>query len=525
MMIKQLCKIEHLLFCLLCAVSVFAYSQRMTDTYIVPKWCFTIAVMLFVVVTLSIKKLFNKEFQIDIPTWSYVIVITCLVQALYGVWQWFEYVSSPSGNKVVGSFDNPAGFAACLCLGLPFVLLCLKSTKKRALLIGIYMVALIIVSAIVMSESRSGIVSSAVFTCILLGQYIPLKARSKIILFICAFVLLLGGSYFLKRNSADGRFLIWKCSWEMAKDSPVWGHGADSFKAHYMDYQAEYFKKHPDSKYTMLADNVLSPFNEYLVVLLNFGFVGLFLLFTLGSFLVFSYYKSPNDESRVALLSLVGISIFSFFSYPFTYPFTWIVTCLSIYILIKGYFTLHITTTYQNLLCVISLVLCLGFSYKLHQRIQAERRWGEIAYQHATNKILSDYMGLANVLGENPYFLYNYAVILLDENHLGESLEKALRCRLYWRDYDLELLLGDIYKTRKEYMQAEIYYKNASLMCPCRFIPLYQLFELYKEMRCKEKVLSTAKLIIEKPVKIQSSTVRQIKRNVRKEIEQCYENK
>lgn len=514
---RQPYKIEHLLFCLLCSVSVFSYSQHMTDTYIVPKWCFTVAIMLFAVTTLSIKKLFNKKIQTDISTCVYVVVVTCCVQALYGVVQWLEYTFSPNGNKIVGSFDNPAGFAACLCVGLPFILLCLKSTKKRIILIGIYLLALLIVSAIVMSESRSGVVSTFIFICILLGQYIPLKAKSKIILFITVFVLLLSGSYFFKRNSADGRLLIWKCSWEMVKDSPVWGHGINSFKAHYMDYQAEFFKKHPDSKYVMLADNVLSPFNEYLVVLLNFGFIGLFLLFVLGIFLVFCYYKNPNDESRVALLSLMSISTFSFFSYPFTYPFTWIVTFLSVYILIKDNCTLHITVIYKNILCVISIMLCLGFSYKLYQRIQAEIKWGEIAYEHPTNEVLYDYRNLSTALNNNPYFLYNYAVILLNHKHLGESLQKALQCRLYWRDYDLEILLGDIYKMKKKYQFAERYYRNASFMCPCRFIPLYKLFELYKEIGCKEKLISIAHLITNKPVKIKSLTVIQIKYNVKRQ--------
>ena len=47
----------------------------------------------------------------------------------------------------------------------------------------------------------------------------------------------------------------------MIKDSPGYGHGINSFRTHYMDYQAHHFEQHPDSKYSMLADNVLCPFN------------------------------------------------------------------------------------------------------------------------------------------------------------------------------------------------------------------------------------------------------------------------
>ncbi len=61
-----------------------------------------------------------------------------------------------------------------------------------------------------------------------------------------------------EKDSADGRLLIWQCSINMAKEAPWIGHGIDSFEAHYMDYQADYFKKHGQSRYAMLADNVKS---------------------------------------------------------------------------------------------------------------------------------------------------------------------------------------------------------------------------------------------------------------------------
>ena len=66
----KLCKIESLLFCLLCFVSIFFYSHHMTDTYIVPKWCFTLLVLLVSIFVLSIKKLCNKTIRIDI-VWLY----------------------------------------------------------------------------------------------------------------------------------------------------------------------------------------------------------------------------------------------------------------------------------------------------------------------------------------------------------------------------------------------------------------------------------------------------------------------
>lgn len=45
----------------------------------------------------------------------------------------------------------------------------------------------------------------------------------------------------------------------MIKDKPVFGHGIEAFDKYYMEYQSDYFKKYPNSKYAMLADNVKHP--------------------------------------------------------------------------------------------------------------------------------------------------------------------------------------------------------------------------------------------------------------------------
>ena len=77
--------------------------------------------------------------------------------------------------------------------------------------------------------------------------------------------------YHYKQDSADGRLLIWRCTWSVIRESPWIGYGIGGFQAQYMDAQADYFKAHPGSPYVMLADNTQAPFNEYLGLLTEFG--------------------------------------------------------------------------------------------------------------------------------------------------------------------------------------------------------------------------------------------------------------
>ena len=160
--------------------------------------------------------------------------------------------------------------------------------------------------------------------------------------------------------------------------------------------------------------------------------------------------------------------------------------------------------------------------------MEAEYTWDDVAYLHATDESLAIYESLMPILTRNPYFLYNYAVTLLDVDCLDESLDKALQCNL---DLDNRMVYEKFLKgvsltpafiiepMDEEYEISERHYKKASCMCPCRFMPLYRMFELYKEVGDREHSQSMAQLIIEKPIKVRSSMIRQIKYKVKQELQ------
>lgn len=74
---------------LICTISLFAYSHNMTDAFIVPKWCFTIGMLLLSAVALIS---FNKAFLINVSICSYIIIASCLFQALYALADLSRYI-------------------------------------------------------------------------------------------------------------------------------------------------------------------------------------------------------------------------------------------------------------------------------------------------------------------------------------------------------------------------------------------------------------------------------------------------
>ena len=96
-----------------------------------------------------------------------------------------------------------------------------------------------------------------------------------------------------------------------------------------------------------------------------------------------------------------------------------------------------------------------------------------------------------------------------------ESLKITRACERIWADYDLQLLIAENYLQCREYSRAEYHYRQASFMCPVRFVPLYFLYRLYGITGEREKQLMMANEILDKPVKVMSPAVEQIKEEVK----------
>lgn len=508
-----------LLFLLLCFGSIFMHSKQFTDPYIVPKWIVSFAgVLLLSVYFVAMVRIV----KINILIILMIIPFVCLLQAFYGFGQYFGWIYSESFYKVVGSYDNPAGFAATLCAGLPFIGFVIRRNQYKYIRFVALLAGIIISIAVIISNSRTGLVCVA--TICVLFLYGKKQKRILQILFFVGFTLLIIGSYWMKKDSADGRLLIWKCAINMIKDSPILGYGMGGFEAHYMDYQAKYFETHGwQGRFAMLADNVKLPFNEYLSVLLSFGLIGLLILFVAIAFLIYCCKKNPTDEKKIAACTLILIAIFSLFSYPFTYPFIWVITFLSIFIIAKEYVNVLLAVPLvKKILCVFALVCSTVCIYKLVERIQAELEWGKIsqlALSKSNDEALTGYKKLEDIFENNPYFLYNYAAVLLNNEQYEKSLDIALKCRQYWADYDLELIIGENCQRLNKPELAEKYYKSASMMCPSRFLPLYKLFYLYKENGEKERAFMLAETFINKPMKIKTATIKKMKRDLKRELQ------
>lgn len=189
-------------------------------------------------------------------------------------------------------------------------------------------------------------------------RYRKLIHRRRIFFISGGTLLLIGlfiGLIYLKPASASGRVLIWKVSAGLCKENMIRGNGLGSFKADYMPEQAKYLSSfHAAESERMLAGNTNHSFNEYLLLLIEQGLIGiaLFLL------LLVAVFRSNVSFDTPALLAIVSIAIFSCFSYPFKYAFVWFMTIYCLASLNQREVALRTICFNKPFLLIILFILC-----------------------------------------------------------------------------------------------------------------------------------------------------------------------
>lgn len=452
------------------------------------------------------------------------IIGLCVLQAEYGLLQYFHLIHSSTSFPIIGSYDNPAGFAACLAIAFPLIFIFFRHSRFYKAL-GLF-AAIVLGGAIVLSESRAGIISIIIVSTIFTFHQLPnrLKKYKKFIYFsfLLVGISIFIGLIYLKQDSASGRLLIWQVTWEMIMDNPVFGGGSGSFLSNYMNCQADFFIQNPESKYVLLADNVLHPFNEYLLLVTEYGFIGFILLFTC----ILTIVRS-NKLSSPYLLCLLSLGVFSLFSYPLKYSFTWVISAYCLAHLDKNTSPARLIKFPSKIWFKLSILLIsIASLVLLIKDIQFECKWNKVAKASLlgrTKEILSKYEKLHNNWNDNHLFLYNYGAEL---NHIGEYEQSLIifeECIQYWNDYDIQMLIADNYFKLEKWGESETHYQLASNMCPNRFVPLAKLHEIYIQQAKIDYALCIAYKIVDKEIKIPSLTISSIKAKMKKYIDSINE--
>jgi O-antigen polymerase len=531
-----------------------------------------------------LRMLDNNAYQILL----FIIMISGGLQAIYGILQVFGYYPSLHPMfGISGGFFNPGPYSGYLVSTLPVALcfiickptifsseLSLSRLLKR---IGVesivvnrnthfvkisniiklvfkqwipFLCTMTLLVALPATQSRAAwlaVVGSLIwlfaFTLFPVKtalNYIPDNLTKVILFAIVLLVIFIGigtGIYLFKKDSADGRMLIWKVSSTMIKDAPFVGHGCEKFKGVYMTYQARYLsvgKGRTLHNASSLADDNQYAFNDPLKVLVETGIIGLLLLVVIVVVL-FRHSSKTADQTDMqwylmlaAKAAIISIAIFSMFSYPSEIlPIKVnLILYLSILAGANNCTVVNISNARINplLLLIFAVCMCTVSYGVLHTRGMISS--GMINWQKAFNlynmgnyeKANQQYKMVYPYFSEDGKFLVNYGKSLSVAGDHTTAVDVLTKAAVYSNNSIVQTAMGDSYKALGKYRNAEKAYLNAHFMVPGRFYPMYLLSKLYQETGELEKAMDIAEQLLNKDVKIPSTAIIQIQEEMRKLI-------
>ena len=498
----------------------------------------------------------------------FFIVLTGLTEAIWGLMQLYGFLPSQHNLfKLTGSFFNPGPYAGYLAMVFPLALqfflknnnrakrdllykmkISLKNLKIQPVIAfvtpfinkwigGLTCIAILLVLPASMSRASwlSVIAGSMV---VITGQWRKKRLffksgmkSLKVIVFIlvlCLMAVSFTGIYYLKKDSADGRFLMWKVSVSALIQHPL-GVGLGHFPGAYGEVQVAYFasgKATEAEEY--VAGNPEYGFNEFLQIGIESGIASLLLFFGM---LVCAFRGLIASMNWGVMGALGALLVFGCFSYPFSVlPFLVVFVFL---LAMSSVNSVQITQIQRigtdkkirsicvigvSAVCTIVAAFCLWKQYPVYQAYKQWKQYRIFYGMEMYKETAQSYKPLYPYLNDQIQFLFEYGrslSILEQPEKSNEVLRHAMQISC---DPMLYNIMGKNYQALQSYDLAEASLRKASLIVPNRIYPYYLLMQLYEETGNEEKAKATAQIVLTKEPKVQSTAVNEMREEAKKTI-------
>ena len=471
----------------------------------------------------------------------FVLMLTALIEAVWGMLQLHGYsYSNHSLFRLTGSFFNPGPYSGYLAVIQPVCLWAALKFQK-----GMHYFAWICVGAILLvlpaGMSRSAWMA-AVVACGWVyweerigwrkTKAVYIRYKNATIPFIVIVAILAGcaiaGGYGMKRDSADGRLLMWKVTGKAIAGHPVTGTGLGGFPEAYAEAQAEYFKSgKATEKEKRVAGCPEYAFNEYLQVGLEQGIGGLIVFVAwLGSIV---YYGIRNRQHGAAG-GVLALAVFAVSSYPLQLPSFWVaLVFLGAISVTKGGTLTRSSALSVSSVCPITIISLLSLAsvclFILQKgQYEAYKRWGRIQMIYnnkAYESVAEDYHGLHDKLKHKPEFLFEEAQCLSKTGQHAEAIRVLERAKRLSGDPMIRYMIAKNRQMLGDYREAEEELLQAIGILPERLYPYYLLAKLYAEPEFYQvdKLRAAAGAVLTKEPKVESTAIREMREEVKKIIE------
>lgn len=283
--------------------------------------------------------------------------------------QWLGFMQPEDAlYPITGFNDNPNVTAMYLVGVLPLLLTSPKGSGNRpdmafSLKVRVWL-GLFIFFALLLLRCRTAYIGLAVEICVFMfmkfsptermveklkNGKIEVSNKKELPLFnsstfkfykvcaICGTIIIaaifVGKLYNMKRDSADGRLLIWRLSAQMIVEQPL-GHGYGLFEKHYNQRQAEYFggnggtdTERRTATFTCMA------YNDYLEHGVDGGIIGM--AFLIG-FYTLTIRRAVKHRDKISAATLAAFAVMSLVNFVTTGIQTWLLVICATSLVLSG---------------------------------------------------------------------------------------------------------------------------------------------------------------------------------------------
>ena len=416
---------------------------------------------------------------------SWLLIVAGAIEAVWGLLQVYGYEpSNHSLYALTGSFYNPGPYSGFLAMCLPLALhewLAGKRIGKHLSLVALVLMLLVLPSGM----SRSAWLAALVASGYVLGMHYRERLyRYRKLFWVGGLLLIvLGvGAYQWKKDSADGRLLMWKVATQAVLEHPWQGVGWKNVAGAYGDAQEGYFASGAATEQEVhVAGAPEYVFNEYLQVAMAWGVPALccILLLVVGGFCL-----GHRDRQFGVCGALLSLAVFAFSSYPFQFMEFIVAFIAMLVVCLMRFRNVYL----QVSVLIISIGVCL-YLYDYRE-------------EHPMRK--------AHTMFERAHSLHKAG----DWEASTELLKETMRIS---SDAMILNIIGKNCQALGQYKEAESWFIRSTHRLPNRIYPYYLLAKLYAEhpkFFPREKLEWAVRMVLEKEAKVESIAIKQMREEV-----------
>ena len=455
------------------------------------------------------------------------------IEAVWGICQILGVTfSNHYLYSITGTFYNPGPYSGYLAMVFPVCLneyLYFRSVREKKWIDNACFYFSLIVLLLILCVLPAGMSRSAWMAVIVAGGWILSihyswvdrckqvwllnKRKFYKIAFLAAicFCIIIVACFLLKKNSANGRFFMWKISSLAILEQPLTGYGYNSFARIYGITQEKYFAQGMYADWEeLVAGNPQYAFNEYIQVALEGGIP--FLVCVL-SLLAYCFYSGWTKKRIGICGSLISLMVFAFSSYPMQFP----VFVITLIILL---FSCILDNSWKGWGLFVVFIGLLG-GYWLNTNTYKESiKWEDAKARYNVGAYFAakeDYEKLYPVLRKKALFLFEYGLCLHKLEKYKYSNEILQEASLYSCDPAILNVIGKNYWQMRDYENAEKYFMRSINLLPGRIYPYYLLAKLYLSPSFfkKEEAMKMVDIVLNKSPKVPSKAVEEMRTEIK----------